>query len=160
MMFNSIFWIKRTQFSARAHAIHYFIAAGCLIFCVPLSWHNVICGTKFMGMNFASFILHLSLSQMVGLTGLHNMLSLGVHISWMIPNIIRNYKTKFTPYCQWDAIASCVLPFLLMLALGYANQEAKLEEDRKLHKKCNDVTNIINSLSTGITITKNIYGSN
>jgi hypothetical protein len=113
-----------------------------------------------MGMNFASFILHLGLSQMVGLTGLHNMLSLGVHMSWMIPNIIRNYKTKFTPYCQWDAIASCVLPFLLMLALGYANQEAKLEEDRKLHQKCDDVTKIINSLSTGITITKDIYGSN
>jgi hypothetical protein len=91
MVFNSIFWIRRTQFSAWAHAIHYFVAAACLIFSVPLSWHNVVSGTKFMGINFASFTLHLGLSQMIGLTGLHNMLSLGVHISWMIPNVIRNF---------------------------------------------------------------------
>lgn len=67
---------------------------------------------------------------------------------------------KQTLYCQWDAISSCLLPFLLMLALGYANQEAKLEEDKKLYQKYDDVKKIINSLSTGITITKDIYDLN
>lgn len=53
-----------------------------------------------------------------------------------------------------------LLPFLLVFALGLTNQKEKLQTDELLESSSDDIKKIINSLSIGISITKDVFDDN
>lgn len=96
------------------------------------------------------------MSLMVGITGLQTFICIGIHLSWMILNFNKCFKVKYSTLSVIDAVLGVLLPFFLVFAFNLTKYKFKLLAEESLQNKCDDNSKIINTLSHGISITKDV----
>jgi tetratricopeptide (TPR) repeat protein len=73
-----------------------------------------------------------------------------------ILNFNKCFKVKYSTLSVIDAVLGVLLPFFLVFAFNLTKYKFKLLAEESLQNKCDDNSKIINTLSHGISITKDV----
>ena len=146
-LLNNIIWIRRRNFSAFWHTIHYFLAATLLVLYMPRhDWWKVMMDPKFAYTNMNVFIYQIVLGQISGLTVFHQFTALLLTMTYMVIETKSWYQVNILPIYVWDGYLHMILPTILMLLLGYIGTKERILKDEKMESDFSDIKKVLGNL--------------
>lgn len=154
MAVNNVIWVRRTNFVAKWHCLHYFIAAALLVLYLPhKSWWPAMTNLKYLCTAGNILIFQMLLGRVASLTETHHLVIFLITLVNLMVETVNWFSVELASLGVWDCCLHGIAPVILMLLLSIVTIKDRLGKDLIMIDEFEAIKKVLGSISQGVALT-------